>query len=52
LVARVIQHEFDHVQGILFTDKISAFKKRLLKNKLEKISKGQIKAEYPMRFAK
>lgn len=52
LAARVIQHEYDHIEGILFTDKISGFKKRLLKNKLDKISKGQVKADYPMRFAK
>lgn len=50
LIARVIQHEYDHIEGILFTDKISAFKKRLLKNKLEKINKGQTKVDYPMRF--
>ncbi len=52
LAARVIQHEYDHIEGILFTDKISPFKKRLIKNKLEKISRGQVKAEYPMKFYK
>lgn len=52
LAARVIQHEYDHIEGILFTDKISGFKKRLLKNKLEKITNGQIKNEYPMKFPK
>lgn len=50
LIARVIQHEYDHIEGILFTDKISSFKKRLLKGKLSNISKGKIKAEYRMRF--
>lgn len=50
LVARVIQHEYDHIDGVLFTDKISAFKKRLIKGKLEKISKGQVQADYPMKF--
>jgi peptide deformylase len=50
LVARVIQHEYDHIDGILFTDKISPFKKRLIKSKLEKISKGQVSADYPMKF--
>lgn len=50
LIARVIQHEYDHIEGILFTDKLSSFKKRLLKGKLNNISKGKIKAEYRMRF--
>ncbi|MCC7521661.1 MAG: peptide deformylase [Flavobacteriaceae bacterium] len=50
LAARVIQHEYDHIDGVLFTDKISAFKKRLIKGKLEKISKGQVQADYPMKF--
>ena len=40
LIARVIQHEYDHIEGILFTDKLSGLKKRLLKGKLTKISKG------------
>jgi peptide deformylase len=48
--ARVIQHEYDHIQGILFTDYLSAMKKRLLKSKLTDISRGQVKAEYRMRF--
>ncbi len=50
LLARVIQHEYDHIEGILFTDKLSTLKKRLLKNRLEKISKGKINLEYKMRF--
>lgn len=50
LLARVIQHEYDHIQGILFTDKLSSLKKRLLKSRLEKISKGKINVEYKMRF--
>jgi peptide deformylase len=50
LIARVIQHEYDHIEGVLFTDKLSSFKKRLLKSKLNNISKGKIKAEYRMRF--
>lgn len=48
--ARVIQHEYDHIEGILFTEHLSAFKKRLIKGKLEKISKGKIRQEYKMRF--
>jgi peptide deformylase len=50
IAARVIQHEFDHVKGILFVDHISEFKKRLLKNKLLNISKGNIDVTYKMRF--
>ena len=50
LAARVFQHEYDHLEGILFTDKISSLKKRLLKKKLEKISQGKINASYRMRF--
>ena len=50
LAARVIQHEYDHIEGILFTDKISPLKKRLIKNKLLNISKGKIKVDYRMRF--
>jgi peptide deformylase len=50
LAARIFQHEYDHIQGVLFTDKLSSLKKRLLKKKLENISKGKIDAEYRMRF--
>lgn len=50
LTARVIQHEYDHIEGILFTDKLSALKKRLLKGRLNNISKGKINVDYRMRF--
>nr|WP_299486006.1 peptide deformylase [uncultured Allomuricauda sp.] len=50
LLARVIQHEYDHIQGVLFTDKLSSLKKRLLKSRLDKISKGKISVDYKMRF--
>jgi peptide deformylase len=50
LLARVIQHEYDHIEGILFTDKVSSLKKRLLKGKLTNISKGKIEVDYKMRF--
>ncbi|GGD57115.1 peptide deformylase [Muriicola marianensis] len=50
LLARVIQHEYDHIEGILFTDKVSSLKKRLLKGKLSNISKGKIQVDYRMRF--
>lgn len=50
LAARIIQHEYDHIEGVLFTDKLSSLKKRLLKNRLEKISKGKVSVDYKMRF--
>ncbi len=52
LTARVIQHEYDHIDGILFTDKISALRKRMIKGKLIDISKGKVNAAYKMRFAR
>ena len=52
LFARVIQHEYDHIEGILFTDKLSGLKKRLIKGKLNNISKGKIDVDYRMRFPK
>ena len=50
ILARVIQHEYDHIEGILFTDKLSPLKKRLLKGRLANISKGKIDVDYRMRF--
>lgn len=50
ILARVIQHEYDHIEGILFTDKLSSLKKRLLKGRLANISKGKITVDYRMRF--
>ncbi|AXT58556.1 peptide deformylase [Aquimarina sp. AD1] len=50
LAARVIQHEYDHIEGVLFTDKLSSLKKRLIKGKLTNISKGKISADYRMKF--
>jgi peptide deformylase len=50
LVARIIQHEYDHIEGILFTDHLSGFKKRLIKSKLTKITRGDVDADYRMKF--
>ena len=50
LIARVIQHEYDHIEGILFTDKLSSLKKRLIKGRLNNISKGKVDVDYRMRF--
>ncbi|MCB0458549.1 MAG: peptide deformylase [Flavobacteriaceae bacterium] len=52
LAARVIQHEYDHIEGVLFTDKLSSLKKRLIKKKLENISKGKVDVDYRMKFPK
>jgi peptide deformylase len=48
--ARVIQHEYDHIKGVLFVDHLSELRKRLLKNKLINISKGAVDVDYRMRF--
>ncbi|TGE27585.1 peptide deformylase [Hymenobacter metallicola] len=50
MTARVIQHEYDHLEGVLFTDHLSSFKKQLIKGKLTRISKGDVSADYRMRF--
>lgn len=50
--ARVIQHEYDHIEGILFTDHLSSLKKKLVKGKLVKISHGDVAVNYKMRFPK
>lgn len=49
LIARVIQHEYDHIQGVLFTDKISPFIRKLISGKLSDISKGKISADYKIK---
>jgi len=50
LAARIIQHEYDHIEGKLFVDKLSPLRKAMLKNKLLSISKGIVKVEYKMKF--
>lgn len=52
LTARVIQHEYDHIEGKLFIDYLPPLKKTLLKGKLEKISKGLVDVNYKMKFPK
>ncbi|MCE1202346.1 MAG: peptide deformylase [Bacteroidia bacterium] len=49
-VARVIQHEYDHIDGVLYVDRLSAMRKLLLKNKLKDISEGRIDVDYKMIF--
>lgn len=50
LIARVIQHEYDHIEGILFTDLISSLKKQLVKKKLQNIMEGKTRPDYKMKF--
>jgi peptide deformylase len=46
----VIQHEYDQIEGILFTDKIATLKKTLIKKKLQNIMEGKARPDYRMRF--
>jgi peptide deformylase len=50
IAARIIQHEYDHLEGILFVDRLSPLKKKLLKGKLTDISKGKVDVDYKMKF--
>ncbi|MCB0518124.1 MAG: peptide deformylase [Lewinellaceae bacterium] len=52
VTARVVQHEYDHIEGILFTERLKPIKKQLIKRKLEKIKKGDVKADYRLKFAR
>ncbi len=52
ITARVIQHEYDHIEGKLFIDYLSQLKKRLIKKKLDDISSGRMKTDYRMVFPK
>lgn len=48
--ARVVQHEYDHIEGKLFTEKLKPLKKKMLNRKLDQIKKGKVKADYRLRF--
>ena len=48
LLARVLQHERDHLDGILFTDYLSSFRKRLLQRPLREMVNGEVEADYPL----
>ncbi|MDG1098566.1 MAG: peptide deformylase [Bacteroidia bacterium] len=50
--ARIIQHEYDHIEGVLFVDRLHALKRTMLKGKLQKISSGNIRTDYRMKFPK
>lgn len=50
MAARIIQHEYDHIEGVLFTDYVAPLKKQMLKKKLGQIQKGIVDADYRMKF--
>ena len=50
--ARVIQHEYDHIEGVLFIDRMKPLKRRMINRKLDKIRKGEIETNHPMKFVK
>jgi peptide deformylase len=52
IAARIIQHEYDHIEGKLFTDRINPIRRRLLNGKLSDITKGKVDVDYKMRFPK
>lgn len=52
VAARIIQHEYDHIEGILFTDHLNPLKRRMLKRRLTDVSKGEVSVTYRMKFPK
>ena len=52
MAARVIQHEFDHIEGVLFTDKVNPLRKKFLQKKLREMSQGIVKADYKIKPAR
>ena len=50
--ARVIQHEYDHIDGVLFVEKLKPIKRRMITRKLEAIKKGEVSADYKLKFKK
>ena len=50
--ARVIQHEYDHIEGVLFTEKLKPIKRQLVRRKLENLKRGKITSEYKMKFVR
>jgi peptide deformylase len=50
MAARIIQHEYDHLDGILFIDRINPLRKKMLSGKLKEISQGRVDVDYKMRF--
>jgi len=49
--ARILQHEYDHLEGVMWIDKVAPLRRKLLQSKLDKISKGKVHHNYPMKFS-
>ena len=49
---RILQHEYDHLEGRMWIDRVSSLKKKLLKSKLDRIIKGDVYFDYPIKFSK
>ncbi|MEY4107491.1 MAG: hypothetical protein RL181_1833 [Bacteroidota bacterium] len=52
ITARVIQHEYDHIEGMLFVERLKPIKKQMIRPRLESIRKGKVKADYKLKFVK
>lgn len=52
LTARMIQHEYDHTEGVLYLDHLQPLKRKMLESKLRRIAKGLLPATYPMKYMK
>lgn len=50
LKARIVQHEYDHIEGVLFTDHLSPLRRRMIKKRLSRIAAGDVDLRYPMKF--
>ncbi|MEZ4685854.1 MAG: peptide deformylase [Bacteroidia bacterium] len=50
LKARIVQHEYDHIEGVLFTDHLSPLRRRMIKKRLNRIAAGDVDLRYPMKF--
>lgn len=48
VLARVVQHEFDHLSGVLFVDHLSSLKRRMLRRRLQRMATGEVEADYPL----
>ena len=50
IVARIVQHEYDHTQGLVFTDRTSSLRKQMLQSRLKGMAQGKVKAKYPIKI--
>lgn len=50
IVARIVQHEYDHTQGLVFTDRTSGLRKQMLQSRLKGMAQGKVKAKYPIKI--